>query len=155
MKDEANVDFWMYTGDRFLSYAEKYLELLEKPEVIEEAEEVRLEKTLEPKINLNDSLSKTDSIRKLAEQSNMIKGLQEQMKRSGINFNQFEESIKPKINLDYSLLSTDSIRKITEQFNIIKDLQEQMKRSGINFNQFEESIKPKIDLDNDNILDDD
>ncbi|MEO1672896.1 MAG: PIN domain-containing protein, partial [Cyanobacteria bacterium J06631_2] len=42
MKNEANVDFWMYTGDRFLMYAEDYLKLNEQPEAIEEAEEVRI-----------------------------------------------------------------------------------------------------------------
>lgn len=41
MKIESNVDFWMYTGDRFLMYAEEYLKLLEEPEVIEEAQDVR------------------------------------------------------------------------------------------------------------------
>ncbi|MGL5943575.1 MAG: PIN domain-containing protein [Waterburya sp.] len=41
MKLETQVDFWMYTGDRFLMYAEEYLKLLEEPEIIEEAKDVR------------------------------------------------------------------------------------------------------------------
>lgn len=41
VKSKANVDFWMYTGDRFMMYAEKYFKLLEEPEVIEEAKDVR------------------------------------------------------------------------------------------------------------------
>lgn len=47
MKSEANVNFWMYTGDRFLMYAEEYLKLLEEPEVIEEAKEIRVDRDLQ------------------------------------------------------------------------------------------------------------
>lgn len=42
IKTKAKVDFWMYTGDRFLMYAGQYLKLLEEPEVAKEAKEIRV-----------------------------------------------------------------------------------------------------------------
>ncbi|WP_353930248.1 PIN domain-containing protein [Okeanomitos corallinicola TIOX110] len=41
MLTEAGVKFYMYSADRFLDYAQKFLELTEQPEVIEEAREIR------------------------------------------------------------------------------------------------------------------
>jgi hypothetical protein len=41
MLTEAGVKFYMYSADRFLDYAQKFLHLSEKPEVIEEAREIR------------------------------------------------------------------------------------------------------------------
>jgi hypothetical protein len=41
MLTEAGVKFYMYSADRFLDYAQKFLHLSEQPEVIEEAKEIR------------------------------------------------------------------------------------------------------------------
>ncbi|MBD2566847.1 DUF4935 domain-containing protein [Anabaena lutea FACHB-196] len=41
MRTEAGVRFYMYSADRFLDYAQKFLNLSEQPEVIEEAREIR------------------------------------------------------------------------------------------------------------------
>jgi hypothetical protein len=38
---ESGLQFYMYTGDRFLSYSEKFLKLPLEPEVIQEAKDVR------------------------------------------------------------------------------------------------------------------
>jgi hypothetical protein len=38
---EANVHFYMYTGDKFLERAEGFLELPKEPKIIKEAEEIR------------------------------------------------------------------------------------------------------------------
>lgn len=47
MLSEANVKFYMYTGDRFLKYAEDFLQLSQQPETIEEAKEIRLQEEIE------------------------------------------------------------------------------------------------------------
>ncbi len=43
MLTKAQVKFYMYQSDTFLEYAEKYLKLTQKPTIVEEAREVRLE----------------------------------------------------------------------------------------------------------------
>ncbi|BAU67216.1 hypothetical protein STA3757_46260 [Stanieria sp. NIES-3757] len=51
MFSEAKVKFYMYTGDRFLKYAEEFLQLSKQPETIEEAEEIRLEEEKQNQIS--------------------------------------------------------------------------------------------------------
>lgn len=58
MKVKAQVDFWMYTGDRFLEYAEKYLELPKQPNVVEEAQDIR-QKTDMKLSELAESISRS------------------------------------------------------------------------------------------------
>jgi hypothetical protein len=41
MLNEGGVEFYLYTGDRFLEYAATFLDLEDEPEVVKEAEEVR------------------------------------------------------------------------------------------------------------------
>ncbi|MEQ8384066.1 MAG: PIN-like domain-containing protein [Coleofasciculus sp. A1-SPW-01] len=43
MLEKAGVNFYLYTGDKFLEYASSFLKLTEQPEAIEEAREVRLQ----------------------------------------------------------------------------------------------------------------
>jgi hypothetical protein len=68
MLSEGGVKFYLYTGDRFLKYAEKFLKLKEEPEVVKEAEEIRHQVEQERKsITLNKSA--LDSIRALHQAS--------------------------------------------------------------------------------------
>ncbi|MBD2279163.1 DUF4935 domain-containing protein [Aphanizomenon flos-aquae FACHB-1040] len=56
MLTEAGVGFYMYSADRFLDYAQKFLELSEQPEVIEEAREIReQEKDIDSLSDIQDS----------------------------------------------------------------------------------------------------
>ncbi|WP_157162599.1 PIN domain-containing protein [Cylindrospermum stagnale] len=43
MLTEADVKFYMYSSDRFLDYAQEFLNLSEQPDVIEEAREIRIQ----------------------------------------------------------------------------------------------------------------
>jgi hypothetical protein len=45
MSFEANVQFYMYSTDRFMDYAESFLKLTDQQEAIEEAREIRIQDT--------------------------------------------------------------------------------------------------------------
>jgi hypothetical protein len=77
MLTEAGVKFYMYSADRFLDYAQKFLHLPEQPEVIEEAREVReqdtefqsflIEQKLFPKAELQKKLQEVKEDQALLE----------------------------------------------------------------------------------------
>jgi predicted nucleic acid-binding protein len=50
---EGDVEFYLYTGDRFLEYAEKFLKLKNEPEVVKEAGKVRRQLGLEKQFPIN------------------------------------------------------------------------------------------------------
>lgn len=93
IKAEAKVDFWMYTGDRFLMYAEEHLKLNEQPEAVEEAEEIRLE----DKNKLVKELSKTllESHRSYPDVSKRL-----------------EEIITPRINMKDLMIAQNVIKSL-------------------------------------------
>jgi hypothetical protein len=45
MSFEAGVQFYMYSTDRFMNYAESFLKLTDQQEAIEEAREIRIQDT--------------------------------------------------------------------------------------------------------------
>ena len=109
MKAEAGVDFWMYTGDRFLGYVEDYLKLLEEPEAIEEAKDIRANNS---KTRLSDFVSLSPDAAKslyiftqsMKENSKNIEALQaEYSKAAAEAVNNFRNSLSyiPKISNNY------------------------------------------------------
>lgn len=153
MKNEANVDFWMYTGDRFLRYAEDYLKLNEQPETIEEAEEVRLEgEDISPTTENNSRLS-TESdtasiLRNLSSQQiNSFKGVDKVLENYRFNTKELEKVMMPRINLKNQI----AIKKlIDQQLNPFTELSKEMSKivESYKFNakELKNIMTPQINL---------
>ncbi|MEA5576168.1 PIN domain-containing protein [Anabaena sp. UHCC 0451] len=71
MLTEAGVRFYMYPADKFLDYAQKFLNLSEKPEVIEEARDIRVrEKYIDYSSAVRNSLINSEAIANIAKLQN-------------------------------------------------------------------------------------
>ncbi|MCX5981321.1 MAG: PIN domain-containing protein [Nostocales cyanobacterium LacPavin_0920_SED1_MAG_38_18] len=87
MLTEAGVKFYMYSADRFLDYAQKFLHLSEQPEVIEEAREIReqdedyLSDVLEERGDLSKSVHRFNELEPtIAELRKISSGIAEALK---------------------------------------------------------------------------
>lgn len=109
MKTEANVGFWMYTGDRFLMYAEEYLQLNKQPEIIEEAEEIRVDNAATELDKISKSISFSPTLTKHMNLN--IQSINESMSAA-------REAMKV-IKSNYDLSAKKAIENLNESLSFI------------------------------------
>jgi len=83
MFSKAGAEFYLYTGDQFLDHASEFLELTDKPEVIEEARDVRSQEREREKIAAVSSSLATE-IKNLYKTTPDLNCLSEQIRLSGL-----------------------------------------------------------------------
>ncbi|MEQ8467513.1 PIN domain-containing protein [Coleofasciculus sp. E1-EBD-02] len=117
MVEKAGVNFYLYTGDKFLEYASSFLKLTEQPEAIEEAREVRLQDDTDQDIDEQKQRKTSSSYSELSDiqwrsnqyqrQKNLLDDIQQQLKQYQLPIavpddiqQQFKQSQPQKILID-------------------------------------------------------
>ncbi|MEQ9001368.1 MAG: PIN-like domain-containing protein [Coleofasciculus sp. B1-GNL1-01] len=120
MVEKAGVNFYLYTGDKFLEYASSFLKLTEQPEAIEEAREVRLQDDID-----QDSLEQKQRPTRLPNYSS-LDDIQRQI-------NQYPPSKTLIDDLKRQINRFDDIQRQINQYPPPKTLIDDLKRQ---INQF-------------------
>jgi hypothetical protein len=132
MLTEAGVKFYMYSADRFLDYAQKFLHLSKQPEVIEEAREIR-EQNVESESLIayqnfyqayQTRLQKENLQVKLRELDQAYNLLKEQQKELVSSI----DMVKTKFNNQGSQSFKEALERVQSEMNTISTLQDMYKK---------------------------
>jgi hypothetical protein len=149
MLNDGGVEFYLYTGDRFLDYAAIFLGLEDEPEVAKEAEEVRHEQELGRKLALSqfmDSISESMASDEFIKAVSSINSL-EKATTDRLSLKPETQAIFHAMKSHRTLMESDAWRNLAISLNAIAS------QSINELTQVGKTISPIADKVKDSFLD--